>query len=37
MSGIVHLTAHVGDTATTAHITVTCCGSTGPGRTGPGR
>jgi hypothetical protein len=31
MSGIVHITAHVGDTATTAHIAVTCCGSRGPG------
>ena len=28
MSGIVHITAHVGDTATTAHIAVSCCGST---------
>ena len=32
MTGVVHLTVHAGDSATTAHITVSGAGSTGPGR-----
>jgi hypothetical protein len=32
MTGVVHITVRAGDSATTAHITVSGAGSTGPGR-----